>query len=336
MYVVPARAAGLAAAVALIAACLLPAAPASAQTGSELLLKPFPKELRYDNQTDLSFAENAHAKQLPASDFQLSTYETEGRVRLNPGDVASPRIGYALKYLDLDTNVPGLPERLVDMSVGFATPVAKFDPWVIAVQGSFGYAGDSFFGDGNAYYWRGSLVGINQISDTDALIVGIDFDRNRTYKPDVPLPGFAYVKRIQSNLLLTAGVPVTSVEWEPIEHLRVELSYLLVDNFSARVGYEVAKGAEVYGSVGQRSEGFFLDGLGAGDSRLLFQQKRAEVGIAYRLKDAGVGDRDVEVNGAIGYAWDGEFSTGFDQSNSRLLADISDSPYVRFGVQLRF
>src|SRR3954463_14251732 len=172
---IPAVAAGLV----FVAVAVFHAAPASAQTGSELLLKPFPKELRYDNQTDISFAENAHSKEAPGSDFQLSTYETMGRVRLNPGDVASPRFGYAFKYLDLDSNIRGLPERLVDMSVGVATPVAKIDPWVIAVQASVGYAGDSFFGDGNAYYYRGSIVGVNQLSETDALIIGIDYDRNR-------------------------------------------------------------------------------------------------------------------------------------------------------------
>src|SRR5690349_7831717 len=113
----------VAAGLVFAAAALFHAAPASAQTGSELLLKPFPKELRYDNQTDLSFAENAHSKEAPGSDFQLSTYESEGRIRLNPGDVASPRLGYDFKYLNLDTNIRGLPDRLVDMSVGFATPV---------------------------------------------------------------------------------------------------------------------------------------------------------------------------------------------------------------------
>src|SRR3954447_7150997 len=85
---------------------LLVAAPAFAQTGSELLLKPFPKELRMDGSADLSFQENGHAKKTDA-DFQLSTYEVDGRVRLNPGDVASPRFGYSLKYLDLDTSVVG-------------------------------------------------------------------------------------------------------------------------------------------------------------------------------------------------------------------------------------
>ena len=220
----------------------LPRRPASAQTGSELLLKPFPKELRYDNQTDISFADDAHAKNIPGTDFQLSTFDTEGRIRLNPGDVASPRFGYAFKYLGLDSNIPGLPDRLVDMSVGFATPIGKIDPWVIAVQGSVGYAGDSFFGDGNAYYWRGSIVGVNQLSETDALIIGIDYDRNRTYKPDVPLPGFAYVKRIEEHLLLTAGVPVTSIEWEPVEHLRVEVSYLLLDNFGTAPGTRSPRG----------------------------------------------------------------------------------------------
>ena len=253
-----------------------------------------------------------------------------------PGEVASPRVGYDFKYLDIDSTIVRLPNRLVDMSVGVATPVGKIDDWVFAVQASVGYAGDSFFGDGNAYYGKASVVAFKKLNETDALVFAIDYDGNRPYKPDVPLPGVAYAKRLRSNLLLTAGLPLTSIEWEPVEHLRVELSYLLVDNFHARVGYQVAKGLEVYGSAGQRSDAFFLDDLGAGNARLLFQQKRAEVGLAYRLKDAGVGEQDLELDAAVGYAWDGEFSTGFDQSNSKLLADISDSPYLRLGLQLRF
>ena len=41
------------------------------------------------NSTGISFEENAHAKKTDA-DFQLSTYELDGRIRLNPGDVAPP------------------------------------------------------------------------------------------------------------------------------------------------------------------------------------------------------------------------------------------------------
>lgn len=314
---------------------LLIASPAFAQTGSELLLKPFPKELGFDGSADLSFAENGHA-QKTNQDFQLSTYELDGRVRLSPGDLASPRIGYDLKFLNLDTSIPKLPNQLVDMSVGIATPIGKYEDWIFAVQGSVGYAGDSFFGDGNGYYGKASIVAVKQLNKSDALVFGIDYDGNRTYKPDVPLPGFAYIKRIRSDLLLTLGVPVTSIEWEPAEHVRVQFSYLLLDNVEGRVGYEVAKGLELYGSAAQRSDAFFLDGLGAGNARLLFQQRRAEMGVAYRLKDAGIGDRDVELNAAVGYAWNGEFSTGYDQSDSRLLAKVSDVPYVRFGLNLRF
>jgi hypothetical protein len=39
---------------------------------------------------------------------------------------------------------------------------------------------------------------------------------------------------------------------------------------------------------------------------------------------------------AGGYAFDGEFSAGFDQNRSDLIADVQDQPYVRFGFERRF
>src|SRR5688572_2462473 len=170
--------------------------PARAQTGAQLLLEPFPKELTLDASADVYLYENGHGKRNEA-DFRLSILETDGRFRLTPGDVASPRLGYAAKYLDLDTTIPGLPDRLVDMSVGGATPVGKvFDDWVVGVSAGVGYAGDSFFGDGNGYYGKATVGLFKQLGEKESIAFGIDYDGNRTFKPDVPLPGFAYIKRI--------------------------------------------------------------------------------------------------------------------------------------------
>ena len=175
-----------------------------------------------------------------------------------------------------------------------------------------------------------------KFNEKTALAVGIDYNGNRTYAPDIPLPGFAYIAQLSPELELTVGLPITAVDWQPMERVRVQVSYELVDNIDARVGYEFVKGLEAYGSLGQRSDAFFIDGLSSGNERLLFEQRRAEVGLTWRTKDSGVGEQDLEFTAALGYAWSGEFSAGFDQRDSALVADVSDEPYLRLGLQLRF
>ena len=315
-------------------AALAFASPALGQTGPELLLRPFPKELRLDVNAEASITDQGRAIGRD-SPLQIGIAEAEGRLRLTPDEIASPRIGFGFKYFNLDSQIPGLPEHLYDTNVGFATPIGKHEDWIFAAAVGVGYAGEGPFGDGNAWYGRANLMAVRQIDEASGLAIILDYDGNRTFAPDVPLPGFAYFKRIEKNLSLTVGLPVTSVEWEPVENLRVDLRYLLIDNFEARVGYDVG-GVQVFGAVSQRSDAFFLDGAEHSRDRLLFQQRRAEVGVTYRTKDAGVGAKDLELTVAGGYAFNGELSAGFDQTNSELVADVSDEPYVRFSLQARF
>jgi len=49
-----------------------------------------------------------------------------------------------------------------------------------------------------------------------------------------------------------------------------------------------------------------------------------------------VGKDTFAVTAAAGYAWGQEFSTGFDSRKSDEVADVSDEPYVRFGVEVKF
>jgi hypothetical protein len=308
---------------------------ALAQTGPELLLKPFPKELAFDGTADASLTDTAHSEQTDAS-IKIGIAEAEGRVRLTPGDVASPRFGFGFKYFDVDNDVPGLPKHLYDQSAGLGIAVAKFDDWIIGVSGAVGYAGQAPFGDGNAVYFQANVVAFKELSKTSALAIGLDYNGNRTYKPDVPLPGVAYLTRLQDNLALTVGLPVTGIKWEPTNNVRVEVNYVLLNNFNARVGYTFGKGFELFGAIGQRADAFFLDGAPDGNDRLLFQQRRAELGLTVRTKDAGLSDPDLELTVAGGYAFDGEFSVGFDTANSTLLTDVSDAPYIRFSLEARF
>jgi hypothetical protein len=297
------------------AAALALASPVLAQTGPQLLLKPFPQELRLDMNAEASVTDQGRAIG-QGSPLQIGIAEVEGRLRVSPGELASPRVGFGFKYFNLDSDLPGLPEHLYDTNVGFATPIGKYEDWIFAASAGVGYAGEGPFGDANAFYGQASLMAFRQIDENSGLAFVLDYNGNRTFKPDVPLPGFAYFKKIDKTLSLTVGLPVTSVEWKPTENLRVDLSYLLVDNFQARVGYQVGGGVEVFGAVSQRSDAFFLDGAENSRDRLLFQQRRAELGVTYRSKGSEIGGRDFEFTLAGGYAFNGELSEGSTSSTA--------------------
>lgn len=232
---------------AFLLVCIAGSANTLAQTGPELLLAPVPEELKLDANAYVGFRDTGHDKATDA-DFRLDIFETQGRFRLNPGDVASPRIGYSFSYLNIDSSIAGMPEHLVNQSIGFAMPIAQQDGWIVGFSVAAGYAGDSFFGDGDAFYGKAAIGVFKQLSPTDTIAIAIDYNGNRTFRPDLPLPGFAYIKRVDERLLLTLGIPVTSIEWQPIDKLRVQFGYLLVDNVTREWVTRFSAGLKCSGS----------------------------------------------------------------------------------------
>lgn len=304
---------------------------ASAQTNSGLLVTPFPKQETHVSETTALVLEGGHIAESDVDeDFQLGVYTSTGRFRLIPGKLESPRVGYDFTYLDLDTSFDGLPERLVDQSVAVGFPVGKTGDWLFGASVGVGYAGDGGFGDGDAWYGLASAVAFRQLDERTALAFFLDYDGNRTFAPDVPLPGFAYIKQLQDRLRMTVGAPISALEWTPIDGLTVEVAYLLPDNVRVDVGYELLEDFVVFGRLRQQAEGFFVDGLPENHDRILFEQRRAEAGLRYE-PTAGI-----NFDLALGYAWNGEFSEGFDARKTDEIADVSDEPYVRAGLELRF
>jgi hypothetical protein len=317
------------AAAALALGATLAGASAEAQTGPTLLLKPFPKEQAVDGRADALFLDPGHTKKTE-EDYHLSMYESQGRWRVQPGNLISPRIGWDFTFIDPHTRDGVLPDQLVDQSLAVAMPVAKFGDWIVGASVGFGYAGAAPFGDGDAWYGKGTLSVFKLFNDTDALVFALDYDGNRSILPDVPLPGIAYTKRVARDFFFVIGAPVSSVEWRPDDRLRVEVVYTLPDTLDASVGYRVAQGLTVFGNFENRREGFFLDGLPANYDRLIFEQRRAEIGLRWEPR------KDFMFNLSGGYAFGQELSTGFDSRKTDLLADLSDEPYLRVGVDIRF
>jgi hypothetical protein len=312
-----------------VAGSFLGGGRALAQTGPTLLLKPWPAEQFVEAQADATFTDKGSTHD--GFDFRMDIYESYGRVRIVPGNIISPRIGYDFIAMDLDTDHPGLPSALYDQSIAVGLAVWEHHGWVAGLTAGVGYAGDRPFGDANAWYAKGTFaIGRELDTERDSFIAFvIDYDGNRNILPDVPLPGVAYGFRIDPTILLVVGVPVNSIRWEPNESFYLEATFTITDRFDAVANWRFAPHWSVFGRFESRREAFHLDEL-PGNRRLLFENRRAEAGLRFSPRE----QFDMTISG--GYSFGGEFSTGWDARNTTLVADVSDEPYIRFGLETRF
>ena len=329
--------------LAAVAVVSFAAAPVVAQVGPDLLLKPFPVDERdFEHTSGATILETGDS----GNGFSLGidVFENEGRVRVPAPegsilDQAQARVGYRYTHLYLDTGDPVLPKNLVDVAVGYGMGVFQSqDETVVAgVSLGVGYAAAGAFGDANGYYALADLaVGKEFQQDGRFFKSGdrfgfvLNYDGNRTLFPDIPLPGFQFIRKPREDLELSVGFPFSSVVYEPSEQLTLRLTYSVPDSLTGRVDYGFNDGLGVFAEYAIQTEAFHSDTLADADDRILFRQQRAEAGVRYKMQDR------LNVIAAAGFAFGQEFNVGFDTRSDEEIADPSDEPYVRLAIEYNF
>lgn len=309
--------------------CLLVAAltppPADAQTGSSLAVRPWPQQTQAQLHIDV-MAQNRGRTDNDAARFRLRRYDVSGRWRESTQEGALA-VGFDGSYLSLSTNDHTLPSRLIDQSVAGAFALGETDQLGFVV--GLGYAGNNPYADAEALYGQASLVYTQPIDDRSKLQMIMDFDGHRVLFPDLPLPSLIYHQQVDQTLGYAVGFPVNSIHWRPSDRLSIHLIYIVPITINATIEYEPANGWIVFGRIDNRLDAFTIDGA-QDHRRLFFRERRVEVG--FQLQS----DQNVNVTLAGGYAFSREFSTGFDVRDLDDVADVSDEPYFRVAVALRF
>ena len=304
----------------------LSAAHAVAQTGPALLLKPLLSEdENLESRGDALFLSSAEAE---GADFDMTVLELSGRFR-ERRERLIPRIGWDLNHYSLRSDTPLLDQNLTDISVAVGVEIGEFYDFRAGLTVGVGYAGNAPFGETDAYYGKATLVLGKKLDRRTDLALVVDYDGNRSIFPDVPLPGFAFRHEYDRKLSYVIGVPLSAVTWKPTDAWLVEITWNLIDRVDARVEYKLIETLTVFGNLEQRSEAFTVDGLDDND-RLLFEQRRAEVGLRAQPWE------HTSFLVAGGYAFGSDFSVGFDQRDSEEIADVSDEFYFRAGFERRW
>lgn len=299
-----------------------------AQTGADLLIKPWPKGQHCEMQGGITFLDDGHTSN--ADNLQMTFYDASGRVRIWPEQRADPRFGWDVKYIHLDTNDPALPSKLVDTSVAFGMGVAEQDGWQAGITAAIGYAAAGAFDDGNGWYAKADFAIGKEFKEGQSIGFVLDYDGNRTLMPDVPLPGFEYRTQLDPKLLLAVGFPFSSVRWRPIEQLTIDAKYVFPDDGQVRVDYEVIKDFGLFAEYLLRQDAFHNDAFANTHDRLIFQQRRIEGGVRWTPW------KEASLIAAVGYAFSQEFNVGWDTRDQDRVAKPSDEPYVRVGFEFRY
>ena len=307
--------------------------PAVAQTGPELMLLPW--------QEGQAFQASARAISVSTetdplgADIHFTRYDGSARLRLDPNSEADPTLGYEYTYFELSTGDPALPSRLTDTSIAFGGRLGATDfgmdhgDWEVAYTLGFGYAGDVPLHDGDAWYALGSVSAVRAIDRDTQWIVALQYDGNRVFLPDVPLPAVTYRGRYNAEVTYTLGFPFSSLTWRPDLNWTVTLRTLVLVNLNAEVAYKATDDLTFYAVYERDTDAFQLDG-DLDTRRLIVSQQRVELGLRYRV------DENLRLIAAGGFAFDQTFDRGFDTRDLRTVADLDDAAFFRVGVEVAF
>lgn len=312
-----------------LAGCMaLWASSAAAQVGSALIAVPWAPDQNV--QATAYFLGLQTDAEVTGLETNLSRGVSFGRFRPETQDPGAASFGWLYDHTQIDSADPLLPERLVTAAgaVGFGLGEI-FDGWDTKVSVGVGFAGDLPFTDEDAWFGLGSVVATKRLDERTALTFIIDFDGSRSIFPDIPLPGIQYSVFESPNLQYSLGLPFSTLSYRPDDRWLIDVRYVLPIGGRVNVEYRLADGWTAYGNYSASTRGFHLDGEDENE-RLFFEQDRLEAGLRFEAP----GGWTWHVAG--GWAFDQEFSRGFDVRDDELVRELDDAAFLRFGVAVSF
>src|SRR5207248_9849478 len=126
------------------------------------------------------------------NDFKMDAFELNGRLREQRTNFI-PRVGWDLHLYHLASDIPVLDHDLTDISVAGGIEIGTVGGYRTALSMGVGYAGNSPFGEGDAWYPKATLLMGKKLDARTTFGMVLDYDANRPIFPDIPMPGVAYI-----------------------------------------------------------------------------------------------------------------------------------------------
>lgn len=307
---------------------------ANAQSGPGMMLVPWASDQSAQVRGDAFFTPTE--ANITGADVDLSIFTSTGRFLLDPDASYRPTVGYELVQYEIGSSDAALPDDLTDVSIAFGGSFGSVDlgeslggEWQMGYTLGIGYAGQTLFNDGDAYYGKADVYAVKVIDRDTRWLIGLNYDGNRVFLPDTPLPAVTYFGRLNETTTYGIGLPFSSLTWTPDAFWKLDIRSVVFFNFNGTLSYQATDDLQFFATLARRNDAFTLQNT-IDNRRLLFSQDRLELGIKYDLGN------HLALTVAGGYAFNQEFDFGYDSRDPVGVRDLDDSGYIRGGIELRF
>ncbi len=308
-----------------LAALFLSNTQSFAQTGPELARRPWREDQFIEAQTSLMTIFDGGTT---SSTYNMARNATSGRIKVPVPDGYRLAVGYDHKFYNIGTDQAGVPNQLIDQTMAVALGLPQNDKWTVDFTFGGGLASNMQYKDDNAYYAKANAMVTYAIDETSDITFGLNYDGNRPFFPDVPLPGVAYTKRVSKNFMYIVGFPFATVQYSPIENLNL-YGTVTPGSLIGGATYNILPKLQAYADYNEHFDGFWVSGNQEND-RLFIQIKRVEAGFKVPVCQ----NFDFTIGG--GFAFNTQARHGWDTRNDSLVARFSDEPFLRVGFGIRF
>lgn len=270
------------------------------------------------------------------TDVDMTIFDAFGRIRLDPDSTYKPTIGFKYTHFDLDTSDAAIPDGLTDVAVAYGGSFGDVDlgqtlgTWDMGFSVGVGYSGPTTFENGDAWYGKADLFAVKPIDRDTRWLVGINYDGNRVFLPDVPLPAVSYFARASETVTYAVGIPFSRVTYKPDDAWTIDIRTVLFFNFNGSVRYQATEQLEIYAAYIIRNDAFTAASTARDNRRFIFSQQRVELGLSYDINPR------LTLTAAGGVVLSQEIDFDYDVRDANGLRDLEDAPFVRVGLEFAF
>lgn len=192
----------------------------------------------------------------------------------------------------------------------------------LGVSARVGSSSDKPFHSSKEWTYDVTVDYLKLRDDMNIWMYYVNVSNDRTFLPNVPLPGFAYIWRTDS-FQAVLGLPFLSFDYHPGEKWKMELSYSPLTDVHATFWYMPAERWKLYAAFDWDSSTYRRADRDEDDDRVFFSEQRISAGAKFDLNDRVV----LDLSG--GYAFKREV---FERENYRDSDDGFDIDSGAFGT----
>lgn len=256
-------------------------------------------------------------------DIDIFYWDSIGRIKFDRDD-NDPGfwLGYHVLQIELGGNPRGLAGGYTDLSLAGAFDLGQIgDGWDVSLAAGAGIATDNHLSDTDAIYGLATINLRKSLSQSGGLDLGVNYNGNRTFLPDIPLPYAMYHDRLGGDFNYYVGVPSTGFVWTPGDRWTIRADYTVPINVQASVSYELMEDTlSLFAEYRQTYDAFWIHDVD--NRRTFYEMSRVVAGVRW-IWGPWI---DLSVGGGI--AFDQEFSTGWDSRDTHTFASPSDEPVL--------